>query len=747
MKKEQPNSVNLYNNWTRRATAEAAKMQTYRLQCEEFFFSDVQNTLSQFTQNQKNIIDSTYNIPVSTKISYALIEQLLALITSSKPFPRLVSSTDSTKEWTDSLSNGYQGIWYESHANRELKLALRDALVSGSGFLMVRRNGFYNETTFNTVIEYKSWRHIFVDPDSNKEDFSDAEYIGYIDIMPTYKAEKYFDIDINEADVTAIVDGLDQVFGTIMNKQVFPGWDINRVKYVILREIYHKEEINVYVSEEGYVTNKRPEPIEMMNQDKQDLMNQIQEQQSLQQEGIQQQGKEIEATPNPNELRAYGTENEMVENEANIAENNPNQSGTAEQVAQMEQEINQMMLEASQMPDTIPGFRMKLQDGRTVDVKSITKIKKKRIKRVMLVGNKKIEEEYLPIDQYPITHITFCHNANPNKTYGIVHFIQDIVKAMNKFLALSIYDMQTNGQRKVLAPEGAFEESTQFEKTWANPGSLNFWRPNMALPNGGEPKVVEPSPLNQNVNFLMQYFLQIVEYVTGINSLMQGSATDAPQTMGGVQSLQAFGSQRIKSFARSLESSLEHLALNIVGFMQAFAPRNEWIKFFDGNGEEQSVQFLDMPDDLKFKVRVDIVNSLPTQKQLLATLLSSVSGQTKNPLVADALTKVMLKLVENPETDKLAEQIDQMKQLESQNNSLNEELQKEKNRVEMLENQLFNKELAFNIKLATSEALQEVVGAKEKAKAQAQAEGEMGEPGPVHMDDIENIAQEDINNL
>lgn len=58
----------------------------------------------------------------------------------------------------------------------------------------IRNNAFYNESTFNTIIEYVHWKHIVIDPNARKEDMSDAEYMILVDVLPKAKAEKIYDI-------------------------------------------------------------------------------------------------------------------------------------------------------------------------------------------------------------------------------------------------------------------------------------------------------------------------------------------------------------------------------------------------------------------------------------------------------------------------------------------------------------------------------------------------------------------------
>lgn len=61
---------------------ERKKDDKMRSEWEEFYFNDVQDTKSQLTRKQMDTVVSTYNIPISTKLTYPIVEQILAFLTS-----------------------------------------------------------------------------------------------------------------------------------------------------------------------------------------------------------------------------------------------------------------------------------------------------------------------------------------------------------------------------------------------------------------------------------------------------------------------------------------------------------------------------------------------------------------------------------------------------------------------------------------------------------------------------------------
>lgn len=714
--------IKRYNNWSQRANSASSMIMRERKNWEDFYFNDVDNTLSQLTKRQLNAIKKTFNVPVSTKICYAIVEQMLSFLTGTKPFPRLVGATDNDSDQVIALEQGYQGLWYESKANNQLTLAVRDALAAGSGYLMVDTNTFYQETAFNVKIKHVSWQNIFVDPDSKLHDFSDAQYILWADIMLKDKASKEYDIDIDEIESVETM----QQYGVLQTPDYLPGWDNSNDshnKYCLVRQLFIKEEMNVYVGDANYISTKRPIPTEIPNEDKQQLLSQIDRTQQAVASGQNAiSASQTAASSMPNSALDTVDGFAQFSQGSSVASDQTQSVGS--QIAQLNSQAQTDAINARSMPDTIPAFHMTLEDGSVQTVKSISKIRKKRIRKVLMVGNEILEESILPMEVYPIIHFAFNHRLSPNKTYSVVHFTRDLVKAMNKYWSLLLYDIHVHGQRKLLAPQGAIVNVKEFEEGYSTPGSVNIYVPDPSLPDAGRPTVIEPSPLNESISFVLNAFLQLIEYVTGINSVMQGSAEGAPNTMGGLQSLQAFGTQRIKLFARSMETSLEQLALVAIQFLQAYAPVDKVIKYFDGDGNAQTVSFFKAQEDIAFKVRVDIVNSLPTYKQLFAQLLGSVAGQTKNPHVADALTKAMLEAIDAPESKQLIGDIDTIKNLESQLQQAQQQLDTLQKQYKQLENNMVQKEVAHRIDLAFEEQKTKIDSASKDAQQQAEKQAE-----------------------
>lgn len=704
-----------YNRWFVKMVGNRANVVMHRKEDEDRFFSDVDGTRTQFTAKQLDEIRANYDIPISTKISYAIIEQILAFLSGSKPYPRLIAPSEApeSKKFTELYEQAHNAVWYESKGNDRLAASFRDMLVTGSGYMHTRRNNFFGESTFNVINEWVPWVDVLVDPASREPDFSDAEMMCIAKVMPITKAEKEYDINLTDEDYISAMTGLFSVGGqsSINDPYLFPtsvttgGYgEFRNDRYCWTRLFYEKKEVGIYISENGDLATERPKPTMVPNPEKIALEEQINAMAAqLQQaaEGFEESAEasaqaqqDVQTSQDPSQ--ALGTQ-EQVE-QANQAHEQETQA--------MLQQFQQMQAVYQQLPDNIPAYIMTTL-GKDKDNKSVVKtvfkverIKRKQIIRVLMVGRHILEKEILPCQEFPLVHFCLSHNRSPNKTYGISHYIKDIEKAMNKFWAAMVYDVSLNSHQKLIAPTNSIQNIPQWESKWARPGAILEYEPQPELKDSGIPQIVPATPLDQARVQLITMLINLAEYITGIFGVIQGNGSNAPDTFGGMSSLQNFGTQRVKLYGRHVESSLAQLALSTIEYLQAYAPKNQILTYFDGNDSPQEIKILEGGSDLKFKVRVNIANNMPTARHLAAQLIATIGGQTSNPQVADLLTQYALKVMDVPEADEILAAMDVIKNLQSQLQQTQASLEEQTNRNKALENQNYQQHLSSNINAA-----------------------------------------------
>lgn len=703
---------------------------------EEMYFGDVEGTGTQLTRRQIDVIDQKYGIPISSKLNYAIGEQIVSFLTGGKPYPRLIGSSDTERDFASQYEKLLNAFWYESSANEKLREAVTSDVSVGIGWLHVRKDHFYQESTFNVVVDNEPWTDVYVDPTSTKRDLSDAEIVCICRPMLRYKAEKIYDITISDDDDEIAVDWMHINSG---NYTTEPNLHVDasmregnpakkgKFKRIWERIFYEKVMVNTYVSDNGDVGVKKPEPTSIPNQEKQELFVQIEELRQAGQGKVEILGQLNEQATQAEETMADGGDEAQAFQQAGQAEAGMEQE--QEKAQQMAEQLQQMEQMYAQMPDMLDAYNMETLTGDIVTTMDYTKLRQKKIRRTLMIGNKIMEREVMPIDEFPLIPFTFNFYRSFNRCFGLTHYIKDFVKAINKMWSQMIYDMQINSGRRMLAPEGAILEPDNLESKWAMPGTWIFYEPNPALPDGGRPTPVDGAPLSPAIKDAIGLLVELVEYASGMSSLQQGNVTSStPDSAGGIQTMQQFGTQRVKLYARDIESSLERFAYVAVSMLQAYAPKDKAIEYFDQSGKMQSIMMENGGEDIRFKTRVDVTSSLPTHRAMAASILAAVSGQTQNPAVADLLTKEMLRYTDIEKGDEIAEQIDTVKQLQQQIEATQKELDDTNKKLSQTQQQVFQKDL----ELARQKAILEVEHAKDLktlAIEMADDEGELNYHG------------------
>lgn len=671
----------------------------YRREDEEYYYADIEGTRTQFTKKQLNAIKAKYDIPISTKIGYALIEQIVSFVSGTKPYPKFIAETDSISDYASLFERMHNALWYESKANEAVDAAIRDMLICGCGWTRVRKNNFYAESTFNTVIEYVPWTDVLVDPSSRKRDFSDAGWMIVAEVMPVHKAEKLYDVKIpdNTDDTTLIFPySTDDV--NIGENHVWNG-DNRKLRYTVIREFYEKDLVRVYMDEKGNLSNKKPEPTEVPNPALEPLMMQREEikaqyeqlaNQLMQAEAERQQAVDGLATSTNAALDIENEETSTL-----------NSDEVKAQVGQIEKQLQEIDIVIQQTPQTVPAFKfIKLEREEETIAYEVTTKKTKRIIRTLYVHDQKVEREVLSTDEFPLIPFVFTHMRSERRIYGMMHMIRDFVDALNKFWGLMILNAQTNGNPKWMAAKGAIEDMEKWENSGSMPGSVLEYVPNEALQGRDIPTPVQGQPLTPAHVELIKMLVNLCEYISGIHGIVQGNTESAPNSLGGIHSMLSFGTQRVKSYGRIIENALQKQAYITAQVLHTHAPRNTVVKYFDDNNDQKEIEILDMPEDLKFRVRVMLTTNMPTSRNMAAMILSTLAGQTGSPEIQSLLTEYALEMIDLPQGTEMREKIDVVKQLQSQIDQIQKELQFKDSQLRALENNMSQKEIASKQKEA-----------------------------------------------
>lgn len=339
----------------------------------------------------------------------------------------------------------------------------------------------------------------------------------------------------------------------------------------------------------------------------------------------------------------------------------------------------------------------------TIDgVPVIDTIESTFVKKYIKIGNYIKDERMLPITMYPFAIYNHTHHYSP-MPYGLVHHFIDLQHTLNKVLALTIQNAQTSSNAGMLASEGSITDKAKFQKEMSTPGGIAEYNPDQNLPNGGMPTQRMPQPLSNAWYTLVQQLIKLTEYITGIYELSMGNAENAPNTVGATNSIQNFGTQRPKMYARRIDIANQTLGEIIIQFYQAFAPQENLITLvnetaavaeiqtnvsatidqetgqaqIDPRGQDKATivknlvtqEVTTILGDIKvgqYKVRFTSASDLPTARSAAVQLLQSLMARMGNDSMAIAIAQSALKLMDYPEVDKVLKDTDVINQLQQQ---------------------------------------------------------------------------------
>lgn len=607
------------------------KWESYAKECEEFYYSNVEGTHTQFSKKQVDTIKNDYDILVSINILFPVMEQMIAFLVGD-PSMRVLPVGNADKNIAYQLQALWSGVWYKCSGPTKMRLMLLDSLITGSGYLMVEPTSYYDHNIFGVSINHLPWRYVYTDPNSHKFDLTDAEFMLISKTMSSNKVAKIYGIAqqdlLNMGWINTLSSGPDDSFTEVTTKPI------------VMNDLYIKEMI-----------------------------------------------KDTSWLLRSGKLEKYTITNKLKRAMFN---NDPG-----------------MLIE--------PGVY---------------------INRKVLLGNNNILwQGWLPTQEYPIFHFPAIYEPvsvaedTGSVTYGMVHMIKDSQKAINKTLANIILNAQLHGHAKMLLPEGSADPQEVYD--WASDPR----RPLKYRVDPNEPTIkperIQPAQLSNAHYTLFQELIKLVEYVTGIYSVMQGNPQDAPNTFGGTQSLQVYGTQRIKMRASIMDTVLSKLCHTTLNYLMFYTDPQTIFRYVDsksnqvqdpatGQMQQQQGETNEPWRELKLTGNptineYDVVAmpnpSTPTTRMLASMLLGTISGQTRDPEIANILTQYSLKLLDIPEADEILQKMDIIGRMKSQLEQMQQGLEQTGKQIDTLtkENDSLKKEsIAKDVKFAIQAKVNEV---------------------------------------
>jgi len=155
------------DNWLNKVTLE-----------EEYYYNDVDNTGTNFTQKQLDVIMTEGSgVPVSINHIYPAVNQKLAILTQTKPTFKVVALDGRSKQYANILDKAVKSIMYRSEAVGEEEETIKNMMVLGMGISSISETDYHQFGTFGIQYENIHPSMVILDSNSKKRSLNDME--GY----------------------------------------------------------------------------------------------------------------------------------------------------------------------------------------------------------------------------------------------------------------------------------------------------------------------------------------------------------------------------------------------------------------------------------------------------------------------------------------------------------------------------------------------------------------------------------------
>ena len=499
----------------------------------------------QWTAKQREVLESRGQAPIVINRVHPAVESAKAMLTANRPSFRCAPREDSDNKVAQVMSALLTYMYDISDGRSVVRQAVDDYYTMGMGYIHVYQDPMMDMGKGEVCFHDVDPLDVYVDPNSRHRLFDDAENIIISklftkdqakDLYPMYEtaiknaqSDSGNKVDFNAPFTEREDDGevtFPEDVGRVNNQEYVRGYEryykVTVTEYRTYERFSRKEEL---LSEEQYKVYADRPAFVIQGQ----ILTDAEEAKGLLSQLNQQ--RQIVMTQKLEELvfNGYSEEEAMK-----LAE------------------------------DEIPNIEFKEIDYAQLMLQGmieVVKIKCKKIKQCVIIGETKLYDRILPTDKYPIVPVMNVHTRTPYPVSD-VRMIKGLQEYINKTRSLIIAHATTSTNTKILVPEGSVDMK-DFEEKWAQPGVAIPYDP-----TDGAPMPVQPTPLP---NELYQNELTAksdIDHALGLYEMMMGNAQSAPATYKATISIDEFGQRKMKSKLADIEAALTRVAQVAIPLIQ-----------------------------------------------------------------------------------------------------------------------------------------------------------------------------------
>ena len=494
----------------------------------------------QWSKTQRETLEARGQAPIVINRVHPAVESAKAMLTANRPSFRAAPREDSDNKVAQVMSALLAYMYDISDGRTVIRQAVDDYYVMGVGYINVYQDPMMDMGKGEVCFHDVDPLDVYVDPNSRHRFFDDAENIIISKLFTKDQAKKVWPmyakaidnaadesgsrVDWNAPDTGREDDGEVQFpedVGRLNNQNYIRGYEryykVDVMEYRTFEKFSGKEEL---LSEEDFEQySSRPAWIIEGN-----ILTDAEQAGKLYQQLVEM--KQMEQMQQAQQMQAMGYDEKAQLPEVEV---------NAEQITYAD------LLEQGQI--------------------DVVKVTSKKVKQCVIMGNTKLYERILPLENYPLVPIMNVHTRTPYPVSD-VRMIKGLQEYINKTRSLIIAHATTSTNTKILVPEGSVDMK-DFEEKWSQPGVAISYDP-----TDGAPMPVQPTPLP---NELYQNELTAkndIDHALGLYEMMMGNSQAAPQTYKATISIDEFGQRKMKSKLADIEAALTRVGQIAISLMQ-----------------------------------------------------------------------------------------------------------------------------------------------------------------------------------
>jgi len=503
----------------------------------------------QWTDEEATALKNRSQQPIVVNIIYSAVEQAKAMLTSNKPKFQSTGRETSDNKVGRMFSDIMAYIWDTSIGNVELKQAIDDYYVKGMGVLMGYVDPDADFGAGEVKIKSIDPLEVFIDPASKDAFCRDASNIIIAKIVSEdalVKAYPEYEEQIKDCQETSYINSPSESrYGNesqqVTLKRNMTGKSITGERELELMERYSKVFMPYHKIYDPFTDDQKVLASDEFEEYKQEPAILL----------LSPDGEQI--LTDPKSVADYLKVHEEMGDEFHMMMDP--QTGQPVPMAGKEH--------LGAIPNSTTTIDV-ITKGHLVEAEKIlvNDIEICQIHQFVSIGDKELFAVVLPIEEYPVVPIMNGWNRNPYPMSD-VRLVKGLQEYINKIRSLIIAHASTSTNTKLLIPRGAINKK-QLEEDWGKAGTavIEF------DPELGTPVVAGPVPLPNELYKNEADARADIERILGIYALMQGDGQSAPQTFKGTVAMDEYGQRRIKSKRDDIEEGLNQLARVVVGLIQ-----------------------------------------------------------------------------------------------------------------------------------------------------------------------------------